>query len=80
MRLYAADMQTVAQPEFTLRGEAPAGTILSINNQDLLTEEDGTFSTVLTLEEGPNLLEIVASNSEGQQVTFSLVLIYEPEP
>jgi len=59
-------------------GEAPAETILSINDEILLVPADGVFQQMISLEEGANLIEFVASNYAGDEVSLSLIVYYEP--
>ena len=40
---------------------------------------DGTFAATVTLKPAPNLIEIVASDFQGNQVSAVLTIIYIPE-
>jgi hypothetical protein len=39
---------------------------------------DGQFKTTLPLEEGPNLIEIIASDESGNEASALLTITYEP--
>jgi hypothetical protein len=80
VRVNAADMMTVNNSNFTLTGQAPEGTVISANDQIALVGTDQKFAFPLTLVEGPNLIEIEASNSEEQTAGINLVLLYAPSP
>ena len=69
----------VNEPDYIVSGSAPSGTVLSINDEIILVDQSQSFSTVITLEDGPNLIEIVASDSEGDEVSFMLTVSYNSE-
>jgi hypothetical protein len=62
----------------TVKGEAPPETVVTVNDDILLVEADGKFESDVALEEGPNVIEIVASDLEGNEVTFIVTVTYEP--
>ena len=68
-------METSTQP-FLLQGTAPAGTVLTVNEQILVVDETGAFPVEVPLEDGPNLVEVVASNAAGDEVEFLLTINY----
>jgi hypothetical protein len=78
--VFAQDLMTVSAAQFSLQGQAPPGTVISINEQFAVVDESQAFAFPLALEEGPNLVEIVASNASGQEAVFEIVLIYDPAP
>lgn len=80
IRFYAADMMVVSMSDFTLVGQAPQGTVISVNEDFTLVGADQTFSFSLKLQEGHNLLEINASNPAGQEVSAIFVVIFDPTP
>jgi hypothetical protein len=80
VQINVQDLLTVTTPNFTFTGQAPSGTVVSVNDDFVLVDSNRTFSFELSLQEGPNLIEIVASNSQGQQVSFEWVVIYDPTP
>jgi hypothetical protein len=45
----------------------------------VLVDETGIFSITVPLEEGPNLIQIVASNVGGNEASIDLIVTYEPE-
>ena len=48
------------------------------NEMIALVSTDETFSFLISLEEGPNVLEFVASDVDGNEIAFVLTVIYEP--
>jgi len=61
-----------------VRGEAPAETIVSINDDILIVPADQTFSLSIELDEGVNVIEIVASDYEGNELSFIVTVTYQP--
>jgi hypothetical protein len=79
VKLFADTDLTVSNAEYVLSGTAPAGTVISINDDVLQAGPNQSFSTTLSLEEGPNYLEVVASDETGQEVSFLLTVTYLPD-
>src|SRR4030042_5304041 len=65
-------------PDILLVGEAAAGTVISVNDALTIADIQGDFAVPLHLEVGTNLLEIVASNGTGDQVSATLVVSFLP--
>ena len=59
-------------------GEAPVGSIVSIGDDILIVGADGVFKHIVTLEEGPNVIEILASDASGNESFVLLAIFYEP--
>lgn len=74
-----ADEQVFTDPEINFTGQAPAGTVMSLNEEIFLVETDEWFDIPLRLEEGPNVLELTASSPDGDQIELVLTVVYEKE-
>jgi hypothetical protein len=74
-----ADETVVNIPQVDVAGRAPAETVISIGDSITVVEASGEFSIPVPLEEGPNELEIIASDLEGNQASVTLVVTYEPD-
>jgi hypothetical protein len=59
-------------------GAAPVGTVISVNDEILIVGADQQFRTTVLLEEGPNLIEILASDENGNEASALLTITYEP--
>jgi hypothetical protein len=59
-------------------GSAPAGTVVTVNDEILIVSADGQFKTTVSLEEGPNLIEVLASDENGNETSLLLTVTYEP--
>ena len=62
-----------------LHGVTSPDAIVSVNGVILEVQPDGTFELTLQLEPGPNIVDIVASDLEGNSVNSSLAIISIPE-
>ncbi len=72
------DNSVVHVPQVEVAGTAPADLVVTINDDIVLVDETGTFSATIPVEEGPNLIQIVASDAEGNEANVDLVVTYEP--
>lgn len=59
-------------------GEAPAGSVISIGDDILIVGAEGTFKHIVSLQEGPNVIEILASDASGNESYVLLAIFYEP--
>ncbi len=79
VRLFSPqDGDTVDTPTIKVKGQAPAETVITINDKILVVSADLSFETEVNLEEGPNLIEIVASDLNDNEVDIQLTVNYEP--
>jgi hypothetical protein len=68
----------VNTPQVDVTGSAPAGAVVSVNDDILLVGDNQQFKTTVSLDEGPNLIEIIASDDKGNETSLILTVIYEP--
>jgi hypothetical protein len=61
----------------TIIGSTTPDALLSINGQSVEVELDGSFTIDIDLEPGPNFIEMVSSNLQGQEASrvFSVVSV-----
>lgn len=59
-------------------GRTRVDAVVTINDTIVEPDIDGEFSLDVALEEGPNIIEIVASVASGEQLDQVLVAIYLP--
>lgn len=72
------DEAVVNLPQAEVIGLAPPGAVVSVNDEIILVDVNGQFNATVVLEEGPNLIEIIASNASGEETSLLLTVIYEP--
>jgi len=68
----------VSEPLVRLSGRTGPEAILSINGVSVLLDELGFFFTMLSLEPGPNIIDVVATNNDGRVLSTVIALIYRP--
>jgi hypothetical protein len=72
------DEAVINIPQVDVIGSAPAGTVVSVNEEILIVGDDQQFKITVSLDEGPNLIEILASDENGNEMSFFLTVTYEP--
>ena len=70
------DESVVSTSEVTVKGVTTADAAVSVNGTLVNVDEDGKFSTVVSLEEGPNTIVVVASDSQDNEASKLLTVIY----
>ncbi len=59
-------------------GITTAGAMVSINGELAEVDAEGNFTMMVVLEEGPNIIEVIASDLEGNEESHTLVIVYVP--
>ena len=72
------DEAVVNTPQVEVIGLAPAGTVVTVNDEILIVGDEGQFKATVSLEQGPNLIEIVASDQDGNETSLLRTVTYEP--
>ena len=52
--------------------------MVTVNDDILIVGADGTFQSTVALQEGPNLIAVVASNASGSEADVQITVTYEP--
>ncbi|MBI4333220.1 MAG: hypothetical protein HY673_18300 [Chloroflexi bacterium] len=73
-----ADESILTSSPAKLSGTAALDAVVSVNGRIVPVGDDGHFDLDVTLLEGPNLLEVVATDSDGRQSNQILTVIYIP--
>ena len=71
------DQDVVAVPNLDIKGKVSRDAVLSLNDNTYLIPA-GSFSKPITLAEGPNAIQIVASDTSGNEVDLILTVTYQP--
>jgi len=61
-----------------ITGETSIDAAVSIGQEFIDVNLDGTFEKIVNLEDGINMIEVVASVSSGQQYNQVITVIYAP--
>ena len=72
------DEAVVNTPQVDVTGSASAGVVISVSEEILIVGSDNQFKTTVALDEGPNLIEIIASDENGNEMSVLLTVTYEP--
>ena len=72
------DNTVIHAPEVPVSGLTMPNCTVTVNGVLVDVDADGAFTTTVILEEGPNLLEIIASDLSGEQRSAVLSVIYIP--
>jgi hypothetical protein len=68
----------VSTNTFEVIGRTSLDALVTVNDTFADVAIDGTFSVVVELDEGPNVVEVVASTAGGDEDSIVLVIIFEP--
>ena len=72
--------ENVVRGDFIVaRGKTSPAAILSINGVIIPVDSDGNFSVQLALDPGPNVIEVVASDLDGNEVSKIIAIVALPE-
>lgn len=72
------DEGTVYSDTVLLRGLTSADAVVSVNDVIVEVQPDGSFELTLVLSEGPNIVDVVASNLAGSVINSSLSIVSVP--
>ena len=70
------DESTITISPVGVSGTTIPDAVVSVNGEIVEVDEQGNFTTMVTLEEGPNIIEVIASDLEGNEVSKILVIFY----
>ena len=73
-----ANGSVVAVNTVTILGKTTADAVVSINGEPVDVDPNGDFSVTVTLEEGSNVFDIIATDEAGDEETSQLVVSFVP--
>ncbi len=73
-----ADNSIIDADKVEVMGCTSPRAVVSVNGELAEVDEEGNFTMMVVLEEGPNIIEVIASDLEGNQESCVLVIIYVP--
>ena len=68
----------VTTDTFDVVGRTSVDALVTVNDTFVDVAVDGTFTLTVTLDEGPNVVEVTASTTTGDESSIVLVIIYGP--
>jgi hypothetical protein len=72
------DGETLRASPWLVIGRTQPGALVSVNDVIGFANDEGRFALEIVLQEGVNVLEILASNAAGEQVFLILTVVYQP--
>lgn len=71
------DNEVVNKPNLTIRGKTSPLAEVFVNEKELKADPQGNFSTVLSLDEGENVITVAASDVQGNYAEKELAVTLE---
>ena len=76
------DGAEVSTSPINVTGKTIPGAVVSASIDDTVeiadVDQNGNFSVTVVLEEGPNLIEVIASDQQGNEKSSSVTIFYVP--
>ena len=69
-----ADNSIINVGTVEVMGRTSPGAVVSVNDEIAVADTQGTFVVTIALEEGPNIIEVIASDDEGNEAMASLTV------
>ena len=70
------DQSFVVHPTIPLVGRTTVGTAITVNGVAIPVDTAGVFSTTITLDPGPNLIEVHGASADGEELNALVAVIY----
>lgn len=70
------DQSVVAESSVLVEGRTVPDAVVSVNGQPVEVDASGKFSTRVTLESGPNAIEVIASDFRGNYQPKVITVVY----
>ena len=72
------DQSVLSDPLLRISGRTGPEAIASVNGVSVDVDLFGGFFTTVSLEPGPNIIDVVATNDDGQVLSTVIAVIYRP--
>ena len=72
------NQSVVETPTLPLSGRTGPNAVVSINGRSVPVDRFGYFSANILLEEGPNFIDVVATNDDGRTLSEVVAVIFRP--
>ncbi len=73
------DQSLVLHPNIPLVGRTTPGTVVTVNGVSVPVDISGVFSTTVTLEPGPNIIEVQGTSTDGDELSALVAVIYRTQ-
>jgi hypothetical protein len=75
--LAPVDGSTVSAPGLQVRGTTSPRAVVSVNGELAHVDQNGGFAVTVALDEGPNLIQVIASDRSGAIIEKELVVMFK---
>ena len=72
------DQSVVSDRDIRLSGRTGSQAVVSVNGVSLTVDDLGIFTTTVTLEPGPNIIDVVATDTDGRVLSAVIAVIFRP--
>ncbi len=72
------DELVLTAPSIEVKGMTTPDAVVSVNDAVAEVNADGSFSMTVVLEEGPNIIEVLSSDFQGNEESKIITVIYAP--
>ena len=72
------DQSVVSDSTVRLSGRTGPEAVVSVNGVSVPVDLLGIFSTTVTLEPGPNIIDVVATDTDGRVLSAVIAIIFRP--
>ena len=76
-RIFSTPETTINQLDYSLQGWVNRAAVVSVNDTIVTAKAEDIFSVGLQLEPGANLVEVIISDQDGNEVKFELTVFVE---
>lgn len=73
------DKSTVTTAVVSVKGTASANADVFVNEKEIKANAKGNFTTTVELDEGENVISIIANDADGNYAEKDITITYEPE-
>jgi uncharacterized protein YfaP (DUF2135 family) len=73
------DQSIVSEGTIRLSGRTGTDAVVTVQGVGIAVDAVGVFSTTVTLDEGPNVIDVVATDADGRVLSTVIAVIYRPK-
>ena len=73
------DQSIVSEGTIRLSGRTGTDAIVTVEGVGIAVDAVGVFSTTVTLDQGPNVIDVVATDADGRVLSTVIAVIYRPK-
>ena len=72
------DQSIVSQSPIRLSGRTSPQAVVSVNGVSIEVDDLGIFTTTVTVDAGPNIIDVVGTDPGGDSLSTVIAIIYRP--